>query len=205
MPGGPLPREGADAEMSFGDRLKKQVGALEGSPPRLVFRETRVLALDQSLANTGWVLLETGGDSVRVVFKGTLRPKSQSLSHEGTYEKAASLEAMLEQVALKCLPLLSSDFVVVMERPSVRGYRVESALMAGREVYRMSHRLVGSDPVMVSNLTMRKTFGLKAKDPKAKVKEALVPYVPEVGGREWNEHMRDALALGLAAVRRTDG
>lgn len=158
------------------------------------------MALDQTLTNTGWVLLESGQGHVEVLRKGTIKCQTDFKSHESLYDKSEQLMYHLAILTDVIAPLTTHDFVVIFERPSVRGFRIESSLMAGREVVRMCEAM-GWQWEMVSNLTMKKFLGIKIKgSKKSEVKDQLVKYVPDVSSREWNEHSRDALALGLTYI-----
>lgn len=163
-------------------------------------REMRVLALDQTLTNTGWVLLEVGYDgNVVVLRKGTIKCQSSFKSHEGSYDKAEQLRYQLGLLAERIEPLTTHDFVVVFERPAVRGFRLESSLMAGREIVGIAEAQQWNWH-MVSNLTMKKFLGIKLKGAKkSDVKDKLMAF-DDVSSREWNEHMRDAYALGLTYI-----
>lgn len=158
--------------------------------------EKRILALDQTLTNTGWVVLEGGNGSLEVLMKGIIKCSSDLSSHEASYDKAEQLMYHLAMLTDKIAPLTTEDFVVVFERPAVRGFRIESALMAGREVVRMAEAM-GWRWEMVSNLTMKKFLGIKVKGAKkSDVKDKLMAHT-DVSISGWNEHNRDACAIGL--------
>lgn len=158
--------------------------------------ERRILALDQTLTNTGWVVLEGGNGAIEVLMKGTIKCSSELTSHEASYDKAEQLMYHLAVLTDKIAPLTTENFVVVFERPAVRGFRTESSLMAGREVVRMAEAM-NWHWEMVSNLSMKKFLGIKIKGAKkSDVKDKLMIHT-DVSSREWNEHTRDACGLGL--------
>ncbi len=163
-------------------------------------RERRILAFDQTLTNTGWVLFEAYGDEIQILRKGTLKCQTTLNSHESLLDKADQLEIHLYRLTERVSPLVTHDFMVVMERPAVAGFRTESSLMAAREVARMCDSM-NWPWTMVANNTMKKFLGLKTKSKKSEVRDALMKRV-DVSSREWNEHSRDALALGLTYVEK---
>lgn len=156
--------------------------------------EMTVQAFDQTLTNIGYVQFMIIKGEVRVADHRTIRPKpSKGLdSFTYGYEQASLLGDEVDD-----LLLCSSE--VVFEMPAVTGYRIDSSKMAGQAIYDRVHASrFHYKAVMVSKnhaatiLTGNKDAG------KPEMAEAVARYAPETVSRKWNEHQRDALALGLA-------
>jgi hypothetical protein len=167
------------------------------------FAVTTVQAFDQSLNNTGVVILRAFGTGITLLATGMIRPSAAATdlqSWEGNYARA---EDIREGIAYHRTGYASMVDNIVYERPPVFGKRTESIILAGREV----HRATGGKAVMVDNRHAKKLIVGRAgnsKSPvtKAHVKEAVERYItpPEASGKlmPWNEHVRDACMLALA-------
>ncbi|MFF7198225.1 hypothetical protein ACFZAM_31515 [Streptomyces sp. NPDC008079] len=178
------------------------------TPPALTaFRPGTVLAFDQTLANTGWALLQhLGEDGIRLLDAGMIRPPVNGLtSHEDSYARAKFIgDCALRVIDAYFLPAGPRE--VVYERPSMEGRRTESALLAGLEIYRASN----ATATAVSNRHAKAVIVGRAgtnADPvtKAHVKAAVEHYVSPSrfmgpGDFPWNEHVRDAVMLGLTRM-----
>ena len=169
------------------------------TPPQLTdFAEGTVLSFDQTLTNTGWAVICHGGGELLVTSTGMIKPTSGGLTaHEATYVKALSLGNQIKA-------LTRYDFIgnrhTVYERPSVVGRRIDSALIAGNEVYRATNGFCTAVSNRHAKAVLVGRAGTRA-DPvtKTHVKEAVERHVtrPAQGDYPWNEHVRDAVMLGL--------
>jgi hypothetical protein len=167
------------------------------------FAVATVQAFDQSLNNTGMVLLRSWGGGITLLATGMIRPSAEAAalqSWEGNYARA---EDIYKGVVYHRKGYASMVSDVVYERPPVHGKRTESIILAGREV----HRATDGGAVMVDNRHAKKLIVGRAgssQNPvtKAHVKEAVEAYIPppEASGKlmPWNEHIRDACMLALA-------
>lgn len=159
----------------------------------------KVLAFDQTLSHTGWVMIVHDDDGLRLCATGMIEPFTELTSHEGTYDKADGLSREIQGVVnyYNCFHGLR----ITYERPAVVGKRIESALMAGREVHRASE----GSAIAVSNQHAKKVIVGRVgnrQNPvtKAHVKEAVERHLSPPTNRRfhpWNEHTRDAGMLGL--------
>jgi hypothetical protein len=158
-----------------------------------------VQAFDQALSNTGVVLLRSNELGLHLLAAHMIRPPLCGTSVEGSYDKASFIESGVRQSRQG---LAAAADAVVYERVPVAGQRIESILLAGREI----HRVTGGAAVMVDNRHAKAVLVGRAgtrEDPvtKAHVKEAVERYIAPPGGSSlmpWNEHIRDAAMLGLA-------
>lgn len=183
----PSPRRGAKA-------------AMWRPPQPKDFAYGEVLAFDQTLSHTGWVALaHDDDDGLRLWATGMIEPCTDLTSHEGTYAKAEALERGIQEVV--DYYSFFRGLRIVYERPAMVGKRIESALMAGREVHRASEGYA----IAVANQHAKKVIVGRAGsrfDPvtKAHVKEAVERIVTPPSIRRlhpWNEHTRDAVMLAL--------
>lgn len=147
-----------------------------------------VWSLDQSLSRTGWVMVQVDSSGVRVLDRGTLRISTELTSHEGTFDKAAKLEAQLAVLSAVCI----AD-AVLLERPAVHGQRTESSLLAAYVVLQVDR---GARMVSIQH-ARRILGGPQARDDKKLGHQALARYIPESASRKWNEHQRDAAINAL--------
>jgi hypothetical protein len=167
------------------------------------FAVATVQAFDQSLNNTGVVILRSHGTGITLLATGMIRPFAKTTelqSWEGNYARAQDIH---DGIVYHRTGYASMADAVVYERPPVHGKRTESIILAGREV----HRATDGKAIMVDNRHAKKVILGRAgssKNPvtKAHVKEAVEAYItpPEASGKTmpWNEHIRDACLLALA-------
>ncbi|MET7363317.1 hypothetical protein ABZS76_33435 [Streptomyces sp. NPDC005562] len=172
-------------------------------PPTVAdFAHATVQAFDQALANTGMALIKSNESGIHLLATAMIRPpvEVQSLKGtEGNYAKADSLYAGLVRARTG---MASTADAVAFERPPVKGMRVDSISLAGREV----HRATNGRAVLVDNRHAKAVIVGRAgnKDnpvAKAHVKEAVERYITPPAERgllmPWNEHIRDAVMLAL--------
>lgn len=153
-----------------------------------------VLAFDQTLTNTGWAVVQVTATQVLVPHRGTLKASTALKGHEETMDKAHLMRCAIAQIVNLHTYMGMS---VVCERPSVGGYRTESSLIAATSVWDACVEVIEEPPVMVSNVHMKAVLCEPGKrETKAHITEALDRHL-DTRGRDWNEHMRDAVALGL--------
>jgi Holliday junction resolvasome RuvABC endonuclease subunit len=170
-------------------------------PPISAFPQgAESICFDPSLSNTGWAWLCVLGDRVRVLAKGTVRSATGKTGYEGTYEKAHCIAKGLASVFAN-MPVRVDDapprIRVSWEAPSVGGgHRTESSLIAGLLVREAALRAY----VVMSVVQANRVSSVLAGNPKHDKKEiaaAVARYIPESTERDWNEHIRDAAAVGL--------
>jgi Holliday junction resolvasome RuvABC endonuclease subunit len=167
------------------------------------FDSESVLAFDQTLTHTGWAILRTFEGHVRVMLTGMCTPRDEDglTSLILTLWRASEIGDQVHQVLAAHSRSVDA---VVHEMPAVHGMRLESSLLAAREVQRC-WREVGAATSLtpVYNQHMEKVLlhpDDRQVDKKRHVKEAVLRYVdlsmlPK--GSRLNEHVYDAMALGL--------
>lgn len=171
------------------------------TPPDLTdFRpDVRVLAFDASLANVGWVVFYVA-DRVVVEGHGTIRPKSPDDGYMGTWQRAWHLKKRLWEEGLVLRYMRDPAVQKAVEAPIVGGgHRRESSLIAGMTVWMESEPCAVISPTHVSAVLLGNPKIL-SRDRKPAIKAAVCCYVPEAAGRDWNEHERDGLSVGLTRL-----
>lgn len=160
----------------------------------------QLLCFDQTLTSTGVAILRYDPDyGIGVDYTTVLSARTDLESHEGTYAKAKDIEELVGREIARFRLYSANPRRIVYERPPVTGFRTESSLLAGYAVAKHG----GDQASMVSNNHMKAVLlGPKPKSApawtKAHVKAAVETYVlPPEPGMPWNEHTRDAVALGL--------
>jgi hypothetical protein len=163
--------------------------------------ETKVLAFDASLSNVGWAVIWAEPDMVHVSQAGTLRPLEPDDGYIGTWRRASELRHQL---------LNSEQFVwhrrartkTVVEAPPVGGglHRTESSLIAGMMVWQVFDDVQPVSATHVSSVLLNEPKIL-SDDRKKRVRAEVIRLIPGAAGRNWNEHMRDAVSVALVTLR----
>jgi Holliday junction resolvasome RuvABC endonuclease subunit len=166
-------------------------------PPLLAFRGfLRLLAWDATLSHCGYVLLERTHHLVVIHDRGTIHPKTDLTGYLSTWEKGRLLQAEIRGVQAD-----HKGVTQVVESPSVAGSRLESSLVAGLLVWLETVGPAGTGCAQVSATHVSSVLlgnpRIKSAERKKMIKEAVARYVPGSEARPWNEHERDALAVGL--------
>lgn len=198
------------------DELRARVNAAalnKGKPKRSAKKEWRaptwedfanglVCSFDQTFTNTGWVIFRKRDSEVEVIDRGTLRepPVPGLKGFEDTLQRA---EWMCERIAtippkaVACEDVLTGEeCVFVHEIPAVQGMRIESSLLGALGVRQAVTAL--PEPrkrIAVGNQHMKVVMlPMEMRHEKRFITTAVNRYTDTRG---WNEHTRDALALGL--------
>lgn len=185
---------------------KKKPQAEPWHVPRLedFMAGVRVLSFDAALTNTGWLLMEIT-DQPRVYARGTIRPKTELTGYRGTWAKAQYLEAELSVLFDDMNDLW--DELAVEAPPVGGGARTESSLIAGMLVWaHYPGRCRDIAPPHMSAVLLG-DHRMRSDEKKAATREFVISMIPEAAGRDWNEHQRDAAAIGftrLHDMRRTE-
>jgi hypothetical protein len=173
------------------------------NPPALVdFLPLKaIIAFDASLLNTGWASVMSYGNRLDVLGHGTIRPKTPATGYMATWERARLLEQGLWDAGLVVRFIRCDDVLMALEAPSVGGgHRTESSLVAGLTVWQHAP---GKCAVVSATHVSAVLLGdpkVKSEQRKPAIKEAVARYVPESAGRDWTEHERDALSVGLTRL-----
>lgn len=155
--------------------------------------DCRVQSMDQSLTNFGLVRFAIEDGEVIMLDRDTIRPERhpELITFAEHYELAWTLETHLLKVLF--------PHETVIEMPPVFGNRTESILLSGYAVY-AACKEVGATLTMVSKNHVGAVLCGDQNASKKQVGEAVCRYIPEAVGRKWNEHTRDAAALGLTRL-----
>lgn len=160
------------------------------------FREGTWLCFDQTIGNTGWALLRTAPGLVRVMEAGMVRaPEGRTNGPQGTLE---AVKPLVKEYG-RLLGLYRADGIVY-ELPAVAGQRTESSLVAAAclQAAHLHHAVTTPLAVMARQRAASWITGHRdaTKQQSSAAVDALVGiWRPQ---RPWNEHVRDAVLLGLA-------
>jgi Holliday junction resolvasome RuvABC endonuclease subunit len=187
--------------------LRDQLRAARKAPAREPWREPtyadfayyeRALALDATLTHTGWIDLEATPAGILVYDKGIINIATDQRGYMETWEKALLLTIELEPV-LHWARLYGTH--VVVEAPLSRNVnRFESTLIAGLLVYldrRRHHQKCHMISATHASAVLLGDAKTRSAERKPKIREAVTRLIPEAGMPGWNEHIRDAAAVGL--------
>ena len=185
-----------EARSQLQGRARKQQKPWSFPDPRTaLLQHHRVLVFDGTLTNAGWVFMENVRDGINVIDKGTLRPETTLTGYEETWEKALQLDRLLSSGFFESYAR-SADSIVV-EAPAVKGFRIESSLIAGLVI--MLHfqgcRIWSVSATHVSAVLLNNPKVVSAQR-KPLIRDAVIRLYPGAAGRDWNEHERDGLATG---------
>ena len=170
------------------------------------FRPGTVLAFDQTLTKTGWVLLSNGPLGLEIVAGGLLRPivDPTLTSFTETLAKAVSMQHQyVITLSWHCLAGGNPDYrpeAIVHEMPAVMGYRTESSLGAAIALHIAAENLDLLDRVHM--LSKQRAYGhLVGVYPTEKkyVTTAVNRLIPKDRRwtSAWNQDVHDAALLGL--------
>lgn len=164
----------------------------------------RVLAFDQTLSNTGWAVVgydrKTG---IEVIAGGIISPSKDARgSFWETYEKSIQLSIGVRKVFDEVAD--DVDFVCFETPPVGQAFRPESSLIAGQVVYAAA-RKADLPIVMVGNQRMRAKLippEHRGERTKRSVKDAVEAIIPPKNRQldRWNEHIIDAVGLGVCSL-----
>lgn len=154
---------------------------------------SKILAFDQTLANTGWALLIDGVPQRT----GMIITPANDEGWRGNIKRGTRIEAEVDTLLFEMLPAF-----VVAEMPVTKGKfaRPESSALAAQAVsIAASRRDIPFD--LMSNQHMKKVIvGRTASVSKADVRTAVERLLPGVNlFKPYNEHVVDAIAIGLTA------
>lgn len=159
------------------------------------------IAFDASLLNTGWVVLRAWATGIEIFWHDTIRPKTEATGYMATWERARLLEEGLWEAGLVVRWIRDPNVLMAVEAPSVGGgHRTESSLVAGLTVWRQAPDKCERVSATHVSAVLLGDPRIKSEDRKQAIKLAVARYVPETAGRDWNEHERDALSVGLTRL-----
>lgn len=161
----------------------------------------KILSVDQSLANSGWVLtLLRPDDTVDVLDYGTIhsRPLEGKSGFEDSFSRGDQLFG-----AFRALVMHTSPDIIVHEMPVIMGKVASRNREAGTvSVMALRNAAVSlgfrGRILMVQSQHMRKVVTGSVKASKGEIKEAVLGQVKVDGSI--NEHVSDAIALVLCGV-----
>jgi Holliday junction resolvasome RuvABC endonuclease subunit len=164
-------------------------------PVRLLTRGQTVLAFDQSLGNIGWALIDNWRQVTNV------GRYSSSLDLSG-YENMISAVPIVMRYVQAIVDFAKPTFIA-REMPALpigRMRRTESPLLAAAVIECVARE--ASIPVVAVSMDQaRKRILGRTKATKAELGAAVEELFPQAKTmKPMNEHVRDALAIGLIAV-----
>ena len=162
------------------------------------FRHETILAMDQTLTHTGWAVIESTYEGLTLLMADCIDVRTDLVGFEGTFAKAHEMERRIRGVVGATTVVATT---VVHEMPAVGGHRTESSLIGALLIRQVMQQHRGVGVAMVSNLAMKALLCAPGeRDEKKHVKaavEGLIPKERRNRTRRWNEHVHDAVALGL--------
>lgn len=167
------------------------------------FRPGTVLAFDQTLTKTGWVLLHSGLSGLEILGGGLLRPQvDPSLtSFAETLEKSVLMKTAIAQImSYFSFNVLAPAQAIVHEMPAVMGYRTESSLGAAIALHIVADEIGIRERVHV--MSKQRAYGhLVGVYPTEK--KHVTTTVNRLISKDrrntsaWNQDVHDAALLGL--------
>lgn len=160
-----------------------------------------LLCVDQSLVNSGWALLHVRpGLAPRLAMHGTIHTAPSKEGRKGFYDTFVRSEQLYEEY--RKLLEVSGPQVVLHEMPAITGMvavrRQEASTMAGVAL-RCAARSLGLVIDQMQAQHVKKIMTGNGNAPKPFVREQVVLALPDATVR-WNEHISDAVALGITAI-----
>lgn len=169
-----------------------------------------IVSIDQSLANTGWSLLTFRDGHLPVLEDyGTIvtKPSDSLTSYADSLERGMKIYRMVKDVMQDASILSWNGISVVHETPALdtltghRPAKVEGGPIAAMAVRTAAYEVAVQNVVMVHAQHAKRVVVGTAKADKADVKAAVLNAIhnPPPPHRI-NEHVCDAIALGLTAA-----
>lgn len=154
-----------------------------------------VLCFDQTLSNCGWAVLNTEDGQISVPRSGVIRPPEiESEGFERTLIKSVHIGDGVEQVIMDNIGAFDH---IVCEMPAVYGHRTESSLVALVTIVRAMAVLDIGLPVLVSRQQAASALCGNADASKQESNALVDRLVEDRHSKPWNEHVRDAVFVGL--------
>lgn len=158
-----------------------------------------VMAVDQSLSSSGWVHMSVNGRIALPLLhgKGTVRGTSEREGFLSSYDKAMKVH---DGLSAEYAPrrwdagIAGVPFRLAWESPAVHGHRTESSFLAGYLLFDMCN----GDGTMVNANHVSKLLTGNPHHDKKEIAGAVTRFFPDANERTWNQHERDAAAIGLA-------
>lgn len=180
----------ADAVVTPIRKLKPKSQSIEG----------KVLAIDQSLAHTGWAELVSLRGAINLLKTGTAKTASDYTGFEDSFQRGVGLFTYFEGLFQWMRP----DYIV-HESPGVgpRMRNQEDNIVACTAI-RIAANTVQIPVSMIAVQSVRKILLGTAKADKNDVKAEVLkryPYIKEIPGPR-NQHTFDAIGIGLAFIER---
>jgi Holliday junction resolvasome RuvABC endonuclease subunit len=162
--------------------------------------EGKVLAFDQTLANTGWAEIVIGHGAH---FVGTGCIHTPEFINERTKTHGYFARADMVLDAVERLLKSAAPDLVVLELPPTSARQMKqvvSPTLAGYSVWRPAAYQDTPIEIVQAQKAKKRWTGQAGSDKKA-VREAVLYHFPEVARhRVLNEHVYDAIILGLTGV-----
>lgn len=165
--------------------------------------DTLVLAFDQSLASTGWALIQPTHPFL--VEAGMIRTKPPVPGYEGDFQRGVEIQHAASRLIFDFL-IDALDpgmkLIVAHEMPPVgivEGLG-RASLLSGMAI-RCAAAMADTPVVMVGAQRAKHRLTGDRDATKPQMRQAVLDFWPHLEGtKPWNEHTRDAISLGIVAI-----
>jgi hypothetical protein len=164
------------------------------------FRPAQILCFDQTLSNCGWAILATDQQEISVPACGVLVAPKFAVGERGfaaTFAKSIFIADGMKQILRDNHGSFEG---VVAEMPAVSGYRTESSLVAAVTLVQTLHDMGEPWPEMVSRNRAGAVLCGDRNAPKGVSGAFVDQMVQDRHPKPWNEHVRDAVFVGLQSL-----
>ncbi|WP_428957823.1 hypothetical protein [Streptomyces sp. cg35] len=199
------PRQGPamPAQLSIPAVEKAVIQSRRPLPTLADFAHGTVQAFDQALANTGVALVKVNEGGIYVLATAMIRPPADIQALKGYAGNLAKADSLYAGILRARTGFAANADAVVGEQPPVKGQRMDSIQLAGRELHRATlGRVTFVDNRHAKAVIVGRAGTKENPVTKAHVKEAVERLVPSPKDRganfPWNEHTRDAVMLALS-------
>lgn len=173
-------------------------------PPRSEdFRPARLLCVDQTLSNCGWAVLDTMAALPRVAACGVIRPPAFQHGEKG-FEATFVKSLFIARGIRELLTELDGQYEeVVGELPSVMGYRTESSLVAAVTLLQKLDEVGVDIPTFIPRQRAAAVLAGDRNASKTVSKGVVNDLIEDRRPKSpWNEHVHDAVFVGLMHLYR---
>jgi hypothetical protein len=188
---------------AFATEAKRQLPKRGWVPPvRENFRPAQILCFDQTLSHCGWAILATDQEKISVPACGVIVAPKFAVGERGfaaTFTKSILVAEGMKRILRDNLGSFEG---VVAEMPAVAGYRTESSLVAAVTLVQTLHDMGEPWPEFVSRNRAASVLCGDRAAPKGVTGAFVDQMVQDRHPKPWNEHVRDAVFVGLQSLHK---
>ena len=169
--------------------------------------QSRVLALDPSFRNTGWVFLHVGDElGVRILDAGVIRTEPSKNKKELKSVANHNATKLIARELWKLFTTIKPRYVLAESKAGSKSATAGELMAMAQAAVACTSEFVGYEVNLVTPHKVKKTLTGKTKASKEEIRDAViaqypdcVPIIGKIKPASKQEHAYDALAVFMAA------